>query len=163
ADDAINVTMISQSSSESSICIAVPDADAEQAERALKSEFRPDLSRGDVEEIVVQRHVGLLAAIGLGMAHTPGIAARAFQALGSRRVNVLAIAQGSSELNVSIAVDEAQIDAAIRALHEDFGLHRIDTGQDSHLGLDLMLIGCGKVGRALVELVLDREAHVFER
>jgi len=159
----ISVTMISQSSSESSICIAVPDRDADEGERLLKSAFRPELSRGDVEEIVVQRHVGLVAAIGLGMAHTPGIAARVFQALGRKRVNVLAIAQGSSELNVSIAVDQRTIDTAIRSLHQEFGLHRLDTGEDQAKGLDLMLLGCGQVGRQLVELVLDREAQVFER
>ena len=163
ARHAISVTMISQSSSESSICIAVPEADAGLAERALKAEFRPDLSRGDIEEIVLQRQIGLVAAIGLGMAQTPGIAARVFTALAAKRINVLAIAQGSSELNISLAVSEAEIPHAIRSLHEHFGLHRIDTGEDSHTGLDLLLLGCGKVGRHLVELVLDRRAHVFER
>jgi len=163
ADRGISVTMISQSSSESSICIAVPDGDAHDAERALKVAFRPELSRGDIEEVVVQHRVGLVGAIGLGMAHTPGIAARVFRALGRRRINVLAIAQGSSELNISLAVSQDAIEGAIRALHEEFLLHRIDTGEDSAHGFDLMLLGCGQVGRQFVELVLDREAHVFER
>ncbi|MBW2254999.1 MAG: bifunctional aspartate kinase/homoserine dehydrogenase I [Deltaproteobacteria bacterium] len=163
ADHGISVTMISQSSSESSICIAVPDSDANDAERALKLEFRPDLSRGDIEEVVVQHRVGLVGAIGLGMAQVPGIAARVFQALARRRINVLAIAQGSSELNISLAVGQSAIESAIRVLHEDFLLHRIDTGEDSAHGFDLMLLGCGQVGRQFAELVLDREAHVFER
>jgi aspartokinase/homoserine dehydrogenase 1 len=159
----ISVTMISQSSSESSICLAIPERDAARAEAALKEAFRPDLSRGDVEEIGVRRGVALLAAVGLGMAHRPGVAGRIFTALGRHRINILAIAQGSSELNVSLAVDAGEADAALRTVHESFGLHRQDTGVETADGLELMLLGCGRVGRALVEQVLDRHTHVFQR
>ena len=163
AGTGISVTMISQSSSESSICLAIPERDAARAEAVLKEAFRPDLSRGDVEEIGVRRGVALLAAVGLGMAHRPGVAGRIFTALGAQRINILAIAQGSSELNVSLAVDAAQADSAVRAVHDAFGLHRQDTGVETADGLELMLLGCGKVGRALVEQVLDRHTHFFER
>lgn len=159
----ISVTMICQSSSESSICLALPVSDALVAESALKRELRPELSRGDVEEIVVRRKVGLVAAVGLGMAHHPGVSGRLFVALGRRRVNVLAIAQGSSELNISLAIEERDIEDALRGIHEAFGLHLLDTGEDSARGLDLLLLGTGRIGRALVELVRHREAHVFER
>jgi aspartokinase/homoserine dehydrogenase 1 len=159
----ISVTMISQSSSEASICFALPSADADEAERVLKAEFRPELSRGYVEEIVVQRGVGLVACVGLGMAHTPGVAARIFGALGKRRVNVLAIAQGSSELNISLALREQDVPEAIRALHSELGLHRLDPGVEAHGGLDLILLGCGKVGRALVQLVKERADRVEAR
>ncbi len=163
AQHGISVTMISQSSSESTICLAVAAEDAASAETALKRAFMTDLSRGAVEEIAVRRAVGLVAAVGLGMAHTPGIAARLFGALGRRRINVVAIAQGSSELNVSLAIAEGDVDAAVRAIHDEFGLHRIDTGEDSSTGLDLVLLGFGKIGRALVRLVGERERHVVER
>ena len=159
----ISVTMISQSSSESSICLAIPEGDAMRAQSALKREFRPDLSRGDIEEIVVRDHVGLIAAVGLGMARTPGIAGRVFGALGRGRINVLAIAQGSSELNVSLAVKVQHIDSAIRALHREFGLHLADTGVASPRGLDLILYGAGNIGRAVAELVLKRRTQVFDR
>lgn len=159
----ISVTMISQSSSESSICLALPAPEAFQAEAALKQEFRGDLSRGDVDEIAVRRNVGIVAAVGLGMAHTPGVAARVFGALGARRVNVLAIAQGSSELNISLAVDDPRIADAVRALHAEFGLDRLDTGEDTTRRLDLLLLGCGKIGRALATLLLERSAHFFDR
>jgi len=163
AREAISVTMISQSSSESSICLAVPELDADRAEQALKQAFRADLARGLVEEVVTTRRVGLLAAVGLGMAHTPGVSARIFGALGKRRVNVLAIAQGSSELNVSLAVNERDIVAALRALHGEFGLGLRDTGEDAARSMDLILLGVGSIGRALVRLVGERGAHMLER
>jgi aspartokinase/homoserine dehydrogenase 1 len=159
----ISVTMISQSSSESSICLAVPGDAAVEAERALKREFRSDITRADIDEIVVRRDVGLVAAVGLGMAQTPGVAARVFAALARRRINVLAIAQGSSELNITLGVDHADVAEAVRALHAEFGLDRLDTGEDTARGLDVLLVGCGKIGRALVGLLSERNAHVFER
>ena len=159
----ISVTMISQSSSESSICLAVPAERAIDAEQALKREFRSDITRGDVDEIAARRGVSLIAAVGLGMARTPGVAARAFTALARRGVNVLAVAQGSSELNITLAVDHDESADAIRALHAEFGLDRIDTGEDVARGFDLILLGCGKIGRALAELVRARRAHILER
>jgi len=159
----ISVTMISQSSSEASICLAVPGDRAIDAEQVLKRAFRPDIARGDVDEIVVRRGVSLIAAVGLGMAQTPGIAARVFTALSRRGVNVLAVAQGSSELNITLAVGEQATDEAIRALHAEFGLDRIDTGEDAARGFDLILLGCGKIGRALAGLVETRHAHIAER
>lgn len=159
----VSVTMISQSSSESSICLAVSDDEASRAELALKRTFRNDVSHGDVDEVLVRRGVGLVAAVGLGMAQTPGVARRIFSVLGERGINVLAIAQGSSELNISLAVDGVDVDDCVRSIHEECGLHRFDTGEESPDGFDLILLGCGAVGRALVDLVLERQEHVRQR
>lgn len=159
----ISVTLISQSSSEASICIAVPDAEADSAEQAIKATFSPELSRGEIEEIVVMRGIGLVAAVGLGMARTPGVAARVFAALGRAHINVLAIAQGSSELNISLALHERDVPDAIRALHRSLGLHRQDPGVERPDGLDLVLLGCGKVGRALLSLVQERASRIEAR
>ena len=163
AEDDVSVTMISQSSSEASICVAVPERAAAHVEMRLKAAFRGELSRGEVEEIVVERGVALAAVVGLGMAHTPGVSGRVFGALGRAGVNVLAIAQGSSELNISLAVPEARLAAALRALHHDLGLHRVDTGVEAPDGMDLLLLGAGNIGRELLQLVLDRQRHVFSR
>jgi aspartokinase/homoserine dehydrogenase 1 len=160
---AISVTMISQSSSESSICLAVPAEHAVAAEIALKQEFRPDLARGEIEEIQVLGEAGLLAAVGLGMAHTPGIAARVFGALARKRVNVLAIAQGSSELNITLAVDPENVPTAVAAIHREFGLHRKDTGEDLADRLDVMLVGFGQIGRSLADLLHRRAGHILQR
>lgn len=158
----ISVTMISQSSSEASICLAVPGSVADRAEAVLKRAFREELTRGDIEEVVVRRGVSLLAAVGLGMAGAPGVAARVFSALAKRNISVLAIAQGSSELNISAAVDERDTGAGIRAIHQEFVLHRLDTGVTSPRGLDIMLLGCGQIGRALLKLI-ERRAEAFGR
>ncbi|HEU0052941.1 MAG TPA: aspartate kinase, partial [Longimicrobium sp.] len=163
ASRGISVTMISQSSSEQSITLVVPESAAVEAELALKAEFRADITHGVVDEIAVRPGVGLVAAVGLGMARSPGVAARVFSAIGRHGINVLAIAQGSSELNLSLAVDGAQVPEAIRALHHAFGLHRIDTGDDRADRIDLLLVGPGKVGRALAKLVVDRKAHLEKR
>lgn len=163
AQAGISVTMISQSSSESSICLAVPASDALDAERALKAALATPMSRGDIEEIVVRPGVGLVAAVGLGMAQTPGVAARAFGALAQRGVNVLAIAQGSSELNLSLAVQGHDVPAALRAIHDAFGLDRRDTGEEAGGRLDLLLLGCGQIGRALVRLITTDRAEAFAR
>ncbi|NOZ00941.1 MAG: ACT domain-containing protein, partial [Deltaproteobacteria bacterium] len=100
---------------------------------------------------------------GLGMAQTPGVSGRVFHALGKAGINVLAIAQGSSELNISMAVDSDQVDAAIRTIHQEFGLHRRDTGVDTGSDLDLLLVGYGQIGRALTDLVFQRRTEVFRR
>ncbi len=122
AREGVRVTMISQSSSEASVCLAVPEAHASASEAALKREFRTELTTGAIDDISFRSGVALVAAIGLGMRDTPGVAARLFGALGSRRVNVIACAQGSSQFNVTMAVDEEDMATAVRALHEDFGL-----------------------------------------
>lgn len=165
AEARISVTMISQSSSESSICFVVPEADAQEAERSLKRAFRVDLSAGLIEEVVVTPRIGIVAVVGLGMAHSPGVASRVFAALGERRINVLAIAQGSSELNISLAIETEDIDPALRALHSAFGLDRIDTGVDSEATrkLDLVVLGFGSIARALIGLIEARGQHFFER
>jgi aspartokinase/homoserine dehydrogenase 1 len=163
AEARISVTMISQSSSEASICLAVPGERAIDAEQTLKREFRSDITRGDIDEIVARRGVSLIAAVGLGMAQSPGVAARAFVALARRGLNVLAIAQGSSELNLTLAVDHEGTSEAIRALHVEFGLDRVDTGEDTARGFDLVLLGCGKIGRALVTLLNLRRDHIARR
>lgn len=159
----VNVTMISQSGSESSICLAIADTDAGKAELALKREFRDALSHGDIEEIVVQRDAAIVAAVGLGMAHTPGVAARICGALAARDVNIIAIAQGSSELNVSLAIAQSDVESAIRAIHESFGLDRLDTGEDTTRRLDLVLIGLGGIGRGFVELIANRKDAIRDR
>jgi aspartokinase/homoserine dehydrogenase 1 len=163
ADARISVTMISQSSSEASICLAVPGERAIDAEQTLKREFRGDITRGDVDEIVARRGVSLIAAVGLGMAQTPGVAARVFNALAGRGLNVLAVAQGSTELNLTLAVDHDETADAVRALHAEFGLDRIDTGEDSARGFDVILLGCGKIGRAVARLLEQRRDHVASR
>ena len=120
AAEQVSVLMISQSSSENSICLVVPADATARLRLALERMFSAELRRHDVEQVEVETPVAIVAAVGEGMRGTPGVAARVFGALGHAKVNVMAIAQGSSELNISLVVSESDRDKAVRAIHEEF-------------------------------------------
>jgi aspartate kinase len=120
AAEQISVLMISQSSAENSICLVVPADATPRLRTALERIFSAELRRHDVERVEVEAPVAIVAAVGEGMRGTPGVAARVFGALGRAKVNVMAIAQGSSELNISLIVHETDRDKAVRAIHEEF-------------------------------------------
>ncbi len=112
-----SVSMISQASSEQSICFVVPRAAAETVVHALEDEFRLELARHDIDSITASHECAVVTVVGAGMRHTPGIAGRVFGALGAAGVNVVVIAQGSSECSISLTVEAAQADAAVKAIH----------------------------------------------
>lgn len=120
ADEGVSVLMISQSSSENSICFAVPAETADRLRKALERMLAKEISHHDVERVTIEAPVAVVAAVGEGMRGTPGVAGRLFGALGRAGVNVVAIAQGSSELNVSLCVSDADREKAVKAIHEEF-------------------------------------------
>ncbi|OGO70218.1 MAG: hypothetical protein A3H36_04900 [Chloroflexi bacterium RIFCSPLOWO2_02_FULL_71_16] len=120
AAEGVSVLMISQSSSENSICLVVPADTGDRLKAALERMLAKELAHHDVERVSVERPIAVVAAVGEGMRGTPGVAARVFGALGRTKVNVIAIAQGSSELNISFCVAEADQAKAVRAIHEEF-------------------------------------------
>ena len=122
ARERANVLMISQGSSEQSICFVVPEPEGDAVMAALEAEFARELAQHMIEEITNQPDIVIVAVIGAGMKGTPGIAARVFNALGARNINVIAIAQGSSEANISLVVLQAEADEALRAIHDTFEL-----------------------------------------
>ena len=119
-----NIVMISQSSSQDSICFVVQSADAARTESALRNALYEDVHQHDVEHIRVNREVAIVAAVGENMAGTPGIAGRVFSTLGNESINIIAIAQGSSEYNISFLVESGGMERAVKALHQAFGLGR---------------------------------------
>jgi len=127
-----NVLMISQSSSEQSICFVVPESSAEEVLAALRSEFQRELERHYIDEIYGMPHITIVAVVGSGMRGTPGLAANVFTAVARAGINVIAIAQGSSEANISLVVVDVDVTAALRAIHEIFELH-IPTEQRSQI------------------------------
>lgn len=146
----VSVVMISQGSSEHSICCVIAAEGGERARAALRAKFAEALRQQQLEDITLETGIAVLAAVGDGMAGTPGIAARVFQHLARARVNVRAIAQGASERNISIAVAENEAARGLRAVHAGFWL----SAQTVSLGL----IGPGNVGRALLaQLAATRE------
>ena len=118
-----NVLMISQASSQNDICFIVNTADAARTVDALRRAFAVDLAHQQVEHITVDSDIAIVAVVGERMRGTPGIAGRTFSALGREGVNVIAIAQGASEFNVSFVVAASAMRAAVTAVHSEFGLH----------------------------------------
>jgi aspartate kinase len=117
-----NVLMISQSSSQNDICFIVSSADAKRTVEALRQEFAQDVAHEKVEHITIDPEIAIVAVVGENMRGIPGVAGRTFNALGRENVNVIAIAQGSSECNISFVVAQQAMKAALAATHREFKL-----------------------------------------
>jgi aspartate kinase len=117
-----NVLLISQSSSQNDICFIVSTADAQRTVEALRKEFAQDLAHHKVEHITVDSNIAIVAVVGENMRGTPGIAGKTFNALGRDGVNLIAIAQGSSESNISFVIEEKAVKTALITTHREFGL-----------------------------------------
>jgi aspartokinase/homoserine dehydrogenase 1 len=142
-EDNISVILISQGSSEHSICFAIPETQATRAESVVRAAFDRELRQGQIQSVEVDRGLAILAVVGDGMAGAHGVAAKVFTALGDSAVNVRAIAQGASERNISVVIEGRHIARALRAVHSSFYLspHTVSIG----------LIGPGTVGSVLLD------------
>ena len=174
----VSVSLISQASSEHSICFSVPEASAERARTGLLQAFRDEIARREIDGVEIQRGVATFAVVGLGMAGTPGIAAKIFTALASGGINVIAIAQGSSELNLSVVVGAKEVVRAQRLVHAAFQLDKLGGGAVTHAErTDVVLLGFGQIGRVLAAMIaklkrvpvelkvvglVDRSGYVFD-
>ncbi len=134
----ISVVMISQASSEHSICFAVKGADATEAKATVEKAFFRELHHGQIERVDVTEHCSILAAVGDGMVEKIGVSGKFFGAMGRAGINIRAIAQGSSERNISVVIDQQQAHRALRAVHSGFYL--------SNQTISLGLIGAGLIG-----------------
>lgn len=112
-----SIVMISQASSEQSICFVIPFVARQIVTQALEEEFRQEIARRDIDRISASDDCAIVTVVGAGMRSTPGIAGKVFSAIGAETVNVIAIAQGSSECSISLVVDGHEADTAIRAVH----------------------------------------------
>ncbi len=139
----VSVVMISQASSEHSICFAIPEAQAALARKTVERVFFAELHHSQIQMIDVKENCSILAAVGDNMVHHPGVAGKFFSALGKARVNIRAIAQGSSERNISTVIDRADSRKALRAVHAAFYL--------SHQTISIGVIGCGLIGGTFLD------------
>ena len=154
---AISVSLISQASSEHSICFTVPQANAARAKAALVDAFAEEIARREIDGVEVRPGMATLAVVGPGMANTPGVIPRVFAALSEAQINVVSIAQGSSELNLSVVVEGAAAAKAQQQIHDAFQLAKIGGGAHaSARHTDVILLGFGKVGRQLARLIAQR-------
>ena len=173
----LSVSTIFQASSESSIGFTVPSSEADRAVRGVSHAFRHEIETGLIDGVSVRRGVSVIAVVGEGMAGTPGIAARVFSALEGGGINIVAIAQGSSERNISFVVASEQATEAARRVHAAFQLSKIGGGRARAVPhTDVVLLGFGRVGRALSDQIaaldgdrlvrivglLDRSGYVFD-
>jgi aspartokinase/homoserine dehydrogenase 1 len=174
----ISVSLISQASSEHSICFSVPEPFAAEARDSLIQEFQGEIGRREIDGVEVSPGMATVAVVGLGMHGTPGVAAGVFSALAAGNLNVVAIAQGSSELNISVVVAAADAAEAQRRIHAGFQLSRIAGGSVIRPErMEVVLLGFGQIGRALSSLlarvdrpalslrvaaVIDRSGFVFD-
>src|SRR5947207_6843138 len=177
----VSVSLISQASSEHSICMGIPTGAADAAAAALREAFATELMHREIDAIEVRPDLSTIAVVGLGMAGTPGVAARLFGALADKGVNIVAIAQGASELNISVVVEGRDAAAAQRAIHDAFRLGKIGGGAAVHPEhADVVILGFGQIGRELatqiashssrggedvqarVVAVIDRSGYVFD-
>src|SRR5262245_46341083 len=142
-DHGISVILISQGSSEHSICFAIPESEAARAEAVVRQAFDRELREGQIQSVEVDGGCSILAVVGDGMAGAHGVAAKVFGALGSAAVSVRAIAQGASERNISAVIDGRNSSRALRSVHSSFYLspHTVSIG----------LIGPGVVGGVLLD------------
>jgi len=139
----ISVVLISQASSEHSICFAIDPRGAENVKTILDAEFAPEIEHGHIDNIAIERDLSVIATVGEGMRKSSGIAGKLFSVLGKNGVNIVAVAQGSSEINISVVINKNNLSKALNALHNSFF-------QSEARMLNLYMVGTGLIGKALL-------------
>lgn len=142
AREQINIILITQSSSEHSITFAVAPGDTERAKRLIEQEFELELVARKLEEVGVEQNLAIIAIVGENMKQTPGVSGKLFHALGRNGVNVRAIAQGSSEYNISVIISANDLAKALNAVHDGFFVQLTKT-------LHAFCLGTGNIGKTL--------------
>ncbi len=154
-DASINVILISQGASEHSICVAVHNDAKNQAIQALENSFEKEISNGIIQPIISSGDVSIIGLVGENMRNHPGISGRMFGSLGRNGVNVLAIAQGSNERNISAVIQSSDRIKALNVLHESFF-------EDAKKELNLFIVGTGNVGKKLIEQIRKQSEKIGE-
>ncbi len=150
-----NVILITQASSEFSISIAISPSDAVKAKEAIEEEFQTEIFLRDEIKVTVENDLSIIAIVGERMKNTPGISANLFSSLARNGISIIATAQGSSELNISIVIRKVSLGKALNAIHEGFFLSH-------YKELNLFLIGIGNVGKSLIEQINKQQSKLQE-
>jgi aspartokinase/homoserine dehydrogenase 1 len=153
ANDFINVILITQGSSEHSICVGIDEALAEKARHAVDKTFAYEIEMGRVEPLRVETGLAIVALVGDNMKSHPGISGKMFGAIGRNGVNIRAIAQGSSERNISAVIAAADVKKAINVLHEDFF-------ETTYKQINLFVAGTGNVGSKLLAQLKQQQQYL---
>lgn len=151
----VNVILITQASSEYSITFAVSPSDSRKAEKAIHSEFHYEIDSNKDLRLLVEKDLSIIAIVGEGMKNTPGISATLFRALGKNGINIIATAQGSSELNISVVIRNSSLKKALNVIHEGFFL-------SEYKEVNLFVAGTGTVGKSLLQQIQKQQARLAE-
>ena len=151
----VNVIMITQASSEFSICIAVNESDANTAKNLIDKEFKYEISQNKINESQIENSLSNIAIVGDNMKSKKGVSGKLFSTLGNNNINIRAIAQGASERNISIIIDEKDNIKALNSLHEAFF-------ENNCKNVHLFITGVGNVGSNLIKQIFDQKKSLEE-
>jgi bifunctional aspartokinase / homoserine dehydrogenase 1 len=151
----VNVILISQASSENSISVAIDEHAVELAESAIRTEFEKEIETGQVSKIDIERELSVVAIVGENMKHTTGIAGKLFSTIGKNGINIIAIAQGASELNISWVVKNSELRKTLNVVHESFFL-------SENVELNVFLMGVGTVGSSLLQQLQKQQQKLLD-
>ncbi|MFV0564446.1 MAG: bifunctional aspartate kinase/homoserine dehydrogenase I [Flavobacteriaceae bacterium] len=155
SQEKINVILITQASSEHSICLGIDNADAQKAKTAIDATFENEIALHKIDPIVVENGLSVIALVGDNMKNHQGISGKMFSSLGKNNINIRAIAQGASEKNISAVILESDVKKALNTLHEQF--FESKTKQ-----LNVFITGVGNVGEKLVEQIKQQRKYLKE-
>lgn len=154
AYEKVNVILITQSSSEHSICVGVNTVDVDKAKKAVDTAFDYEIASGKVEPLIIEKDLSIVAVVGDKMKNHQGISGKMFSALGRNGINIRAIAQGSSERNISAVVAYSDVKKAVNVLHEAFF-------ESSKKQLNIFIAGVGNVGSKLVSQLQQQSEYLL--
>lgn len=152
----INIILISQASSEHSICFAVSQSDAQKATQAIQQEFQKEIEAALIDPPQLEKDKCVLAVVGEGMKHVPGVAGKLFEALGKNGINITAIAQGSSELNISFVIDKKDEAKALNMIHDSFFL-------SDNRRVNLFIVGTGLIGSTFLQQLANQRQQLIDQ
>jgi bifunctional aspartokinase / homoserine dehydrogenase 1 len=149
----INVILITQASSEHTVCFAVEPNAAADAKMVIEKEFALEISSKLIDEVVIEKELSIVSVVGENMRHTPGISAKLFGALGYNGINIVAIAQGSSELNISVVIQRNDERKALNALHDEFFITQTKS-------VNIFIVGTGLIGSTLIKQIKEQAVQL---
>lgn len=155
SNESINVIFITQASSEHSICIGILNADAERAKTAIDKAFELEIAQNKIDPCIVEKDLCIVALVGESMKNHQGISGKMFSTLGKNNVNIRAIAQGASERNISVVINEKDVKKALNTLHERFF-------EDNTKQLNLFVMGVGNVGEKFIDQISQQKKFLKE-
>ncbi len=153
AREKVSVILISQGSSEHSICFAITEKDLKMAKKTIENEFELEMQVGHIDPLKIEKDVCIVAVVGENMKSIPGVAGHVFSSLGRNGVNIISIAQGSSELNISFVINKKDEAKALNAIHETFFLSQTKV-------LNCFLVGPGLIGGTLLKQIHNQANYL---